>query len=65
MYCFRSSLSVVSIFVGTGINRYYYKKIGIDQLPFKGTFKTIYTNIKVCLINRNDYFIFFLNFFLF
>ncbi|XP_025193757.1 putative uncharacterized protein DDB_G0282133 [Melanaphis sacchari] len=34
--------------VGTAINRYYYKKTGTDQIPFKGTFQSIINKIKVC-----------------
>ncbi|VVC42634.1 Hypothetical protein CINCED_3A010286 [Cinara cedri] len=43
------SLSAISVLVGAAINRYYYKRTGTDQIPFKGTFQSIYMYIKVFL----------------
>ncbi|XP_022173979.1 putative uncharacterized protein DDB_G0291812 [Myzus persicae] len=46
-----ASLTAVTGVVGTAINRYYYKLSGTDQIPFKGTFQSIFNSIKVIIIS--------------
>uniref|UniRef100_A0A2S2PDS5 MRH domain-containing protein n=1 Tax=Schizaphis graminum TaxID=13262 RepID=A0A2S2PDS5_SCHGA len=58
-----SIVSLISIagaagVAGTGINRFYYKKTGTDQIPFKGTFKSIKNSITklfcCCQVSDDD-----------
>lgn len=51
MYYSRGSLSAVFVLVGAAINRYYHKRTGTDQIPFKGVFQCIYVYIKVSFKN--------------
>ncbi|CAI6365347.1 unnamed protein product [Macrosiphum euphorbiae] len=45
-----ASLTVVTGVVGTGINRYYYKQTGTDQIPFQGTIQSIFNWIKAIIL---------------
>lgn len=65
--CYRSSFTVIFGLIGTVINRYYYKRTGTDQIPFKGTFQYIYSYVSVCIsiLNSHFYFLFMLYFIFF
>ncbi|XP_050055752.1 putative uncharacterized protein DDB_G0282133 [Aphis gossypii] len=43
------SLIAATGVIGTAINRYYYKKTGIDQIPFKETFQSIFNLFKTII----------------
>ncbi|XP_026804026.1 protein PFC0760c-like [Rhopalosiphum maidis] len=52
------SISGAAGVAGTAINRFYYKKTGTDQIPFKGTFRLIKNYITklfcCCYISGDD-----------